>query len=350
VRHSAGLILALAGVIAGPVAAEAAKKDKRLEVYWVDVEGGAATLIVTPAGESILVDAGFPGGRDAGRIHKVATEVAGLRKIDHLVVTHYHLDHFGGVAELADLMPVGVLYEHGLDSAPEDERSDPRLEPFQKAKVGRRVVVRPGDEIVLAQVMGAASVRFRFLAASQKIATEADGARPNAAACDEAREKEADPSDNANSLAMMLEQGRFRLFDGGDLTWNVEGRLVCPADHVGRVDVLQSSHHGVDSSNNPVLVKTLAPTVVVVNNGPKKGGERESLTTFVSTPSVKATYQLHRNVREGSLNTAPERIANLEEATCAGEYVKLSVEPSGKSYTVSVPRTRHRRSFEVKRR
>ena len=330
------------------MAAEAAKKDKRLEVYWVDVEGGAATLIVTPAGESILVDAGFPGGRDAGRIHKVATEVAGLRKIDHLVVTHYHLDHFGGVAELADLMPVGVLYEHGLDSAPNQERSDPRLEPFQKAKVGRRVVVRPGDEIVLAQVMGVASVRFRFLAASQKIAA-ADGAKPNAAVCGEAREKEADPSDNANSLAMMLEQGPFRLFDGGDLTWNVEARLVCPADHVGKVDVLQSSHHGADSSNNPVLVKTLAPTVVVVNNGPTKGGERESLATFASTPSVKATYELHRNVGEGALNTAPERIGNLEE-TCAGEHIELSVEPSGKGYTVSVPRTRHRRSFEVKRR
>jgi len=113
---------------------------------------------------------------------------------------------------------------------------------------------------------------------------------------------------------------------------------------------LQASHHGVDSSNNPVLVRTLAPTVVVVNNGPKKGGERESFATFASTPSVKATYQLHRNVREGALNTAPERIANLEEATCAGELVKLSVEPSGKGYTLSVPRTRHRRSFEVKRR
>src|SRR5512134_2332642 len=124
VRHSAFLILALAGVVAGPGAAEAAGKDKRLEVYWVDVEGGAATLIVTPAGESILVDAGFPGGRDAGRIHKLATEV-GLRKIDHLVVTHYHLDHFGGVSELCDLMPVGVLHERGLDSAPEKERSDP---------------------------------------------------------------------------------------------------------------------------------------------------------------------------------------------------------------------------------
>jgi hypothetical protein len=147
----------------------------------------------------------------------------------------------------------------------------------------------------------------------------------------------------------MLEQGPFRLFDGGDLTWNVEGRLVCPADHVGKVDVFQSSHHGNESGNNPVLVKTLEPTVVVVNNGPKKGGEPGSFATFNSTPSVKATYQLHRNVREGAVNMGPEWIANLEEA-CAGHHVKLSVEPSGKGYTVSIPSNRTKRSYKTKRR
>jgi beta-lactamase superfamily II metal-dependent hydrolase len=100
----------------------AGAKDKKLDVYWIDVEGGAATLIVTPAGESVLIDAGNPGGRDPQRIHKVATEVAGLKQIDHLVVTHLHRDHYGGVAELAALMPVGTLYENGIDTAPESER------------------------------------------------------------------------------------------------------------------------------------------------------------------------------------------------------------------------------------
>jgi beta-lactamase superfamily II metal-dependent hydrolase len=329
-------------------AAAAANKDKRLEVYWVDVEGGAATLVVTPAGESILVDTGFPGGRDAGRIHKLATEVAGLSKIDHVVVTHYHLDHFGGLAELAELMPVGVLWERGLDSAPERERADPRLEAYGKAKVGRRAVVRPGDEIRLAQIGGAASVRFRFLAANQKVA-DSDGVKPNEALCSQAKEKDKDASDNANSIAMVLEQGPFRLFDGGDLTWNVEGRLVCPADLVGKVDVFQASHHGLDQSNNPVLVKTLEPTVVVVNNGPKKGGEPGSFATFSATPSVKAIYQLHKNVREGAVNMAPERIANVAES-CAGEHVRLSVEPSGQEYAVSVPATRSKKSYKTKRR
>ncbi len=342
-RQCAGLVLALAACL--PASVWAANKDPRLEVYWIDVEGGAATLIVTPARESILVDAGNPGGRDAERIHKVATEVAGLKQIDYLVVTHYHVDHFGGVAELAQLMPVGVVYEHGLDSTPEKERSDPLLEAYRKAKVRRRVVVKPGDEILLAQSPLVPMVHFQFLASSQQVAA-VQGAPPNAARCGEAREKEKDASDNANSLVMLLVQGPFRLLDTGDLTWNVEQQLVCPLDEVGKVDVFQASHHGLDLSNNPVLVRTIEPTVVVVDNGPRKGGQPGSIATFTSTPSVKGLYQLHRNVAEGARNTAPERIANAAES-CSGSYIQLSVDPSARSYTVSVPSTRHRQSFKT---
>lgn len=343
-RHSAGFIVLAAALLSAP--GQAASREPQLEVYWIDVEGGAATLIVTPARESILVDAGNPGGRDAARIHKVATRVAGLSQIDHLVVTHYHVDHFGGVADLAQLMPVGVLYEHGLDSAPDRERSDPQLEAFRKARVRRRVVVRPGEQILLAQSPGVPLVDFRFLAASQKVAPTEGGAQ-NAALCGTASEKEKDASDNANSLVTLLTQGPFRLLDTGDLTWNVEKQLVCPVDLVGKVDVFQASHHGLDQSNNPVLVRTLEPTVVVVDNGPRKGGQPGRFATFSSTPSVKAIYQLHRNVLEGASNTAPERIANAAES-CSGEYIRLSVDSSARGYTLSVPSTRNRRSYKTK--
>ena len=97
-----------------------------LDVYWVDVEGGAATLVVTPAGESLLVDTGNPGTRDAGRIHHVATKVAGLKKIDHLITTHFHGDHYGGAAMLANLMPIGVVNDNGIPAkSPDRHRKNP---------------------------------------------------------------------------------------------------------------------------------------------------------------------------------------------------------------------------------
>jgi competence protein ComEC len=292
----------------------------------------------------VLVDTGFAGGRDSGRIRKVAQE-AGLDHIDHLVVTHYHLDHFGGLAELAALMPIGTLYEHGIDSAPEAERAEPALAAYRAAKVGRRVVARPGDEVMLTQVPGMAPLRIQFVAARQQLVPpESEAPNP---ACAEATSKDPDPSDNANSVALRLDFGRFRFFDGGDLTWNVEGLLVCPADRVGPMDLLQAEHHGADSSNNPVLLKTLAPTVVVFNNGPRKGGEKGSLAAVAALRSVQGIYELHRNVAEGATNTAAERIANQDER-CAGNYVRASVDPSGKSYTLFVPSTRHQRTYKTK--
>jgi len=322
--------------------------DKRLDVYWIDVEGGAATLIVTPAGESVLVDAGNPGGRDAGRIHKVASEVAHLARIDHLVVTHYHVDHFGGVAEVAALMPVLNVYEHGIDSAPESERNDPRLEAYRKAPVGHRVTVQPGMEISLRGAKGADRTRVRFLGARQSFLTS-KGAKRNEGVCQDLTEKEADTSDNANSVVLVLEHGGFRFFDAGDLTWNVEGRLVCPVDRVGTIDVYQSTHHGLDRSNNPVIVRTLQPTVVVFNNGPRKGADPDTMAAVRSASSVKAVYQVHRNVREGAPNTVDSRIANREEA-CAGEFVKMSVAPDGESYVLTVPSTGYTEAYKTRRR
>jgi len=344
-RLAARLAVLLLLALPGPSVSAPARG---LDVYWIDVEGGAATLIVTPAGESILVDAGNPGGRDPGRIHKVATEVAGLTRIDHLVVTHYHVDHFGGVAELTALMPVLALYENGIESAPEQERSDPRLEAYRKAPVGRRSVIQPGMEIKLRGAKGAAPTRLRFLGARQRFVTSRR-AKANEAICQDLTEKETDTSDNANSAVMVLEHGPFRFFDAGDLTWNVEGRLVCPLDLVGTVDVYQSTHHGLDRSNNPAVIRTLQPTVVVFNNGPRKGADPDSMAAVRSSPAVQAIYQVHRNIRDGALNTVDPRIANREE-NCAGHFVKMSVDADGGSYSLAVPSTGYREAYRTRQR
>lgn len=337
--------VALAALLTVPASAGPASRG--LDVYWIDVEGGAATLIVTPAGESVLVDAGNPGERDASRIHRVATEVAGLSRIDHLVVTHFHRDHFGGVAELARRMHVAVLYERELASAPESERSHPDIATYRAAAVGRREIVRPGLRLPLRQAPGTAAL-FLDVLGSDGTFVKDFRARINPA-CRAIETREADTSDNRNSVVLRLALGAFRLFDGGDLTWNAEADLVCPRDRVGPVDVLQVDHHGLDRSNNPVLVRTLAPTVAVVNNGPRKGNEAETVATLRTTSSIRAVYQVHRDVRADERNTARERIANWDES-CGAEYVKLAVESDGWRYTVSVPATGHQASFKSRAR
>jgi beta-lactamase superfamily II metal-dependent hydrolase len=336
-------------VIAGPFATVRSQSLKPLEVYWIDVEGGAATLLVTPAGQSVLVDAGNPGARDSGRIVKVAKESAHLERIDAVVVTHLHNDHFGGVAELSKLMPIGMLYENGIESAPASEQSQTTVPAYRAASVGRRLVVRPGDKISLRQAPGAAPVTLRVLAARQQFGTPAAGGtpRPNQSNCQNLTQQPVDTSDNANSIVMLLEDGPFRMFLGGDLTWNLEQRLVCPNDGVGPVDVYQSVHHGLDQSNNPALVRTLQPHVVVFNNGVRKGFEKNAVATVTGTPSVEAVYQVHRSLREGAVNTADDRIANRDE-TCNGDGIAMTVTPDGRSYTMTVPSTGHRKTYQTR--
>lgn len=327
-----------------------AQNGKTLDVYWIDTEGGAATLIVTPTGESVLIDTGNPGGRDSERIFKVASGVAGLKRIDHLITTHFHIDHFGGAAELAQRMPIINLYDKGI---PETLQEDPdfmqHIQPYRQMKTTKRQLIKPGATIKLQSAKGVAAPSLYCIGVDQQFVNKTPFALPaNADTCEQAGEKPVDQTDNANSAVYVLDFGSFRFFDGGDLTWNVEQKLVCPTNLPGEVDLFQVNHHGLDNSNNPVMIAALAPTVAIFNNGTEKGCGPETFTALKNTPSVQAVYQVHKNLRADShINTDEARIANLI-ADCQANYIKVSVSPDGKSYTVSIPATGHQQTFASK--
>jgi beta-lactamase superfamily II metal-dependent hydrolase len=261
-----------------------------------------------------------------------AAEKAGLKQIDHLITTHYHTDHFGGAEMLATFIPIKNVYDNGeFDGL--REKPDPSYRNFACDK---RHVLSPGDEMTLKQTEGASPLKLRCLAARQKFIAGDTAPANTDEGCAAFRPKDRDNSDNANSIVMILEFGGFRFFDAGDLTWNMEQQLICPKNLVGGVDVYQVTHHGLDVSNNPAVIRTLAPVVAVMNNGVKKGCMPETFKSLKSTKSIQAIYQMHKNLREDrEHNTPDEFIANLEEK-CMGESLKLSVTPDGKSYTLEV--------------
>lgn len=328
----------------------AGKADDRLDVYWVDVEGGAATLIVTPAGESILIDSGNPGGRDSGRIAKVAKETAGLNRIDYLITTHFHIDHFGGAYELSQLIPIGTVIDKGIpDFLPEDRSFPIRIKPYREINA-KRMTIRSGDRIELMQSPSGAPVSITCMAADRQINVRS---RTGSFAINPLMAKmipnAIDTSDNANSVNVLVEYGDFRFYDGGDTTWNVEAQLVTPYNNIGTVDVYQVNHHGLDTSNNPVLVHSLDPTVTVMNNGTLKGCGPKSFASVSSSPSIQAMYQVHKNLRDDGdhVNTSDGLIAN-HRADCDGHFIKLSVAPDGTTYSMAIPATDHVREFKTR--
>jgi competence protein ComEC len=324
----------LAAAIFALLLQTASAAQPTLDIYWIDVEGGASTLIVTPEKESVLVDTGWPWPPSAERIYTVATN-AGLKQIDYLITTHFHVDHFGGAAGLAKLMPIKNIWDNGAPPADPDSGGGPFKTDDYKKISAQRKVVHPLDQVPFNET-GTNHLVLQVLAARKEIPSLA--IYPLNPLCSGLQTKPIDMTDNANSICLLLNFNGFKFFDSGDLTWNLEGDLVCPFDHVGKVDVYQVAHHGMDISNNPLLLATLSPTVSVMDNGPHKGGSADTLKRLRATPSIKTIFQLHRDLRGGyEFNTDDKYIANLQEH-CAANWIKCSVTADG-SYTISIPAT-----------
>ena len=344
--HLGIVLIALASATVPPAV------SPQLDIYFIDVMGGAATLVVTPERESILLDSGWPGldDRDPKRVVRVLTEVASHSRIDHLVTTHWHTDHYGGVEGLSRLVPIVRFWDRGL---PEDKiagldfpdgpkADDPLAIAYRKASAGKRTPLRPGAKLPIKGVVEAV-----VLASGGEVVAIPKRSRTNPLCDAGPADLPVDHSDNARSLAIRFRSGTFDFLDCGDLTWNVEKELVCPWDRVGPIDLYQVTHHGMDISNHPTLVKTIAPTVAIMNNGPRKGGAAATVRLLRSTPSIRAAYQLHKNAATGPEdNTDPALIANADPA--GGQFIHVSVPVGGTTFTVRIGRDGEPRTFPVR--
>lgn len=328
-------------------------QKKTLDIYWIDVEGGAATLIVTPGGESILIDAGENLDRDSSRINYVATKIAGLRQIDYFVATHYHADHYGGTYKVNQLLPIKKFYDHGNipSRVPEDFQFSVLMPLYLKATQGRSIPLRPGDFIPVKQSADGPGLTIECVGSSGEVAPLREPDLPKNPACENKTSFPIDETDNANSLVLRLKYGNFVFLDGGDLTLKKEEQLVCPVNRIGQVDLFQIDHHGLDLSNNPVLISTIQPRVVIINNGPRKGAEPNTMKTLKATEGIETIWQMHRNLSTGpQLNTDPKYIANwdAECAECNPKFIKASVQSDG-TFSVQINPDGTRQEYKAKR-
>jgi beta-lactamase superfamily II metal-dependent hydrolase len=332
-----------------------AQQKKALEVYFIDVEGGQSTLFVSPSGQSLLIDTGWPGARDAGRIASTA-KAAGVSQIDYLILTHYHADHAGGVTDLAGLIPIKTFIDHGTTQ--EEVRNVPQnYAAYMKVSAGaKHITAKPGDKLPVPGLDGQV-----ISAAAETITKPLPGAGMANPLCANFAPKDevADPlvgGENKASVGVVITLGKFRLGDFGDLTWNKEHDLACPKNLIGALDVYVVSHHGQDISSLPILVHAEHPRVAVMDNGAKKGGAVATFVTLKASPGLEDLWQLHYAVDAEDHNMPEKFIANMGTGGTAAtgvpdegavNYIQLTARPDG-SFTVKNSRNGFQKDYAPK--
>jgi len=342
---SALLLVAGALLIGVPLVSRAGTNDHPvLRIYSIDVEGGQATLLVGPTGASLLVDTGWPGsnGRDADRV-QAAMRDAGITRIDHLLVTHYHMDHVGGVPELAKRVPIGEFLDHGENREDSDvTRHD--YAAYVKAIEGKpRRIVHPGDTIDLSGlsvvVLTADGERIKAIPGTKP--------QPNSFCASEPKPED-DPSENAHSVGILVTYGKFRFLDLGDLTKAREIALVCPSNPIPPIDLYLVTHHGMNLSNARAIVHAIHPRVSIMINGAHKAGSPEAWQTVHESPGMEDLYMLHTAEDSDAAHNSPEAlVANPKGSTADGAYFKVVALSDG-SFSVTNSRTAQTKEYARK--
>jgi competence protein ComEC len=353
------LALALVMAAAGMLSAQSAN----LNIYWIDVEGGASTLVVSPSGESLLIDTGWTvGDRDAKRIFEMARH-AGVKKIDYLLISHFHADHVGGLAALSKMIPIGRFFDRGDVIEKENQRW---LDDYHAASAGKRTIVKPGDTIPIK------GLQALVVSSNQElIAKPVNGGGPNPL-CANAEQKESAGPENGRGVGVLLTYGTFKYLNLIDLDWAKEMELACPVNKLGKVTLYQTGRHGsFDGAGAPAFLNAIQPQVVVVNNGPRKGMgqvdntvksnnppgktvapyEKNAYLRLASIPGIDGIWQGHLSLLDPDPkhNTSPDMIANLEDTPdCKGNWIQASVARDGR-FTVTNSRNGFNKSYAVRR-
>jgi competence protein ComEC len=336
--------IAAAFTLAQPAAPRA------LRIYVIDVEGGGATLVVSPSGQSMLIDSGSPGPaaqRDSARIAD-AMQAAGLSKIDDLFTTHYDSDHVGGAPAANAVAHFERFFDHGeMDPKWEQGRGiEDRYAAYLAIAKNRRTIVKPGDTIPL----GDAHIDV-VASAGAVLAKAINGGGQANPYCRDAEVKPPNTTENSQTAGVLVTYRRFTFLDVGDLTWDKEMELACPTNRIGRVSLLLATHHGFfgDQSGAGALLWAIQPQVVIANNGPRKGMAPPAFDRIQKVRGLEGLWQSHLALASDKAhNTADEMIANVEEsAACSGHALRVDARQDG-TFTVTNTRNDVSKSYHVR--